>query len=80
MLDTQGQKLSKQTYAPALPLDEHSIRHNLYQALKFLNQNPPDELRTTPMKAIWDWSIQHWSFNGLRPQQMTADLDLVQTP
>lgn len=71
VLDAQGQKLSKQTYAPALPLDEHSIRHNLYQALKFLKQNPPDELVTAPIKAIWDWSIQHWSFNGLlgRPQQ-----------
>lgn len=67
VLDTQGQKLSKQTYAPALLSDEYSIRHNLYQALKFLNQNPPDELITAPIKTIWDWSIQHWSLTLLTP-------------
>lgn len=64
VLDAQGQKLSKQTYAPALLLDELSIRQNLYQALKFLNQNPPNELIRAPIKAIWDWSIQHWSLTS----------------
>ena len=65
VLNTQGQKLSKQTYAPALLVDDLSIRHNLYQALSFLKQNPPDDLLTAPLATIWDWSIQHWSLAPL---------------
>ncbi|WP_020558895.1 tRNA glutamyl-Q(34) synthetase GluQRS [Thiofilum flexile] len=65
VLNVQGEKLSKQTYAPALLLDEHSRRQNLYQALQFLKQNPPTDLATAPLQTIWDWGIKQWNLAPL---------------
>ena len=54
----QGQKLSKLTGAPALPLD--SASQILIAALDALGQQPPRELAECPLDDIWSWSIKHW--------------------
>ena len=54
----QGQKLSKLTGAPGLPLDE--VKPILVAALDALGQQPPHELTQGSLDDIWSWSIKHW--------------------
>lgn len=53
-----GQKLSKQTHAPAL--DDRKASDNLYRALSALNQHPPADLATARVDTLLDWAIAHW--------------------
>ncbi len=57
-LNAEGQKLSKQHHAPAL--DPARAGSNLWQALVFLRQSPPPELRLAPVREILDWALEHW--------------------
>lgn len=54
-----GEKLSKQTLAP--PIDSNSSADLLFDALQFLGQNPPAELRQSRQKPLWDWALGHWT-------------------
>lgn len=65
ILNTDGQKLSKQTHAPAL--DDHQPGANLYRALQALGQAPPETLATTAPQTLLDWGIRHW-----QPDQLPA--------
>ncbi len=62
----QGQKLSKLTGAPALPLDK--VGQILTAALDALGQQPPRELAECPRRDIWSWSIKHWQPNVMAGQ------------
>ena len=59
-----GDKLSKLTGAPALPLDE--VRPMLVAALAALRQNPPGNLDTASLSEIWDWARANWRLEPLR--------------
>ncbi len=62
--NSAGQKLSKQTFAPAL--DDSQPCRNLRQALQFLRQPaPPAELRQ-PAQLL-AWASRHW-----QPQRISA--------
>lgn len=65
VLDQQGQKLSKQSYAPALALDAHTIHTNIFKALVFLKQSPPSTLIHESTQTLWDWAIKHWTVQPL---------------
>ena len=58
-VNVQGEKLSKQTLAPAvevgvpLPL--------LFKVLEFLGQDPPRELLQGNLSSFWLWAIAHWT-------------------
>lgn len=54
-----GEKLSKQT--SARPIDTHNSANLLFDALQFLGQNPPAELRQSRQKPLWDWALGHWT-------------------
>ena len=56
--NAEGQKLSKLTGAPAIPLEK--INRTLVIALKALGQQPPPELAMSSLDEIWIWSIKHW--------------------
>lgn len=62
-----GEKLSKQTLAPALPAAGHDREQarqqsrELVRALAFLGQQPPAELAAAPLDALWAWAHEHWS-------------------
>ena len=58
ILNDQGQKLSKQTHAPAL--DDTRPSDNLVQALAALGQEPPTELTREPVEQVLAWGIRHW--------------------
>ena len=59
-----GQKLSKQNLAPALELKDAGT--NLWQALAFLGQNPPQELCGAAPKELLDWGKVNWKINAIR--------------
>lgn len=58
-----GQKLSKQTFAKALP--EEQPGQQLHKALKTLGQQPPLELIQAPPAEILNWAQQHWSLERI---------------
>jgi glutamyl-Q tRNA(Asp) synthetase len=58
-----GQKLSKQTRAPALINSQAT--QNLWQVLEFLGQQPPPELRQASVDELWSWAIPNWQLNAV---------------
>lgn len=56
--NADGQKLSKLTGAPAIPLTE--VSQTLVAALEALGQQPPQGLAASSLDDIWSWSIEHW--------------------
>jgi len=61
-----GEKLSKQTLAPAL--DPATAASTLRRALDFLGQNPPAELADSSVAEIWRWAVVHWCIDSV-PRQ-----------
>lgn len=59
ILNTDGQKLSKQTHAAAL--DDRKPGQNLWQALFALGQQPPSALFTAPPAETLAWAETHWT-------------------
>jgi glutamyl-Q tRNA(Asp) synthetase len=53
-----GQKLSKQTLAPAI--GEGSRSETLVDALRFLGQGPPESLLRADIRSLWEWAIANW--------------------
>jgi glutamyl-Q tRNA(Asp) synthetase len=62
LLDSDGQKLSKQNHAPALVVGQSS--GNLRDALGFLNQPPPPATAHTPSEIL-EFAIRHWSIDPI---------------
>ncbi|HEX7026903.1 MAG TPA: glutamate--tRNA ligase family protein, partial [Gammaproteobacteria bacterium] len=60
-INHNGQKLSKQSRAA--PLSRQHAGRQLWQALRFLGQEPPDELKTGSPAELWIWAGKHWSMN-----------------
>ena len=58
VVNKEGQKLSKQTKAPAIAKDQCELE--LTRALNFLGQQPPNNLSKQNLSEIWDWAIEHW--------------------
>ncbi len=63
-VETNGQKLSKQNLA--LPLSAAHASDTLWQALEWLRQSPPDELRTETVSNLLTWATEHWQIEALR--------------
>lgn len=66
-LNTQGEKLSKQTLAAPLNIETASLQ--LVAALQFLGQflgkNPPDNLGNLSCAAILEWAVLHWNLSAV---------------
>ena len=60
-----GEKLSKQTYATPLPLDDPLPL--LWHALHFLGQSPPHDLLKGGVGEFWQWAISHWHLENVTP-------------
>lgn len=58
VVNEQGQKLSKQTFADPVP-DEHPGPY-LWACLSALGQEPPQELQRATAKEILSWGCHHW--------------------
>lgn len=64
VVNAQGQKLSKQTGATALPLQAEGA--TLCAALTALRLAPPPALAAERSAQIWQWAIEHWAPNRLK--------------
>ncbi len=62
-VNDQGEKLSKQT--GAAPVDRKNPLPTLLKVLRFLNQNPPSELRDAQLPELWHWAIAHWALDRI---------------
>lgn len=60
--NANGEKLSKQTNAAPLNLKNPS--KDLWCALKFLNQNPPVEIKNESTVEIWNWAKKAWNLSA----------------
>ncbi len=63
----QGDKLSKQTGAP--PLRFNRLPDEMYEALRFLGQSPPPELKGADCRELLAWAVPHWQLARI-PQVM----------
>ena len=68
-----GDKLSKLTGAPALPL--HAVEKTLVAALAELRQGPPPGLADGSLADIWSWARQNW-----QPGQLFGIRAVTETP
>ncbi len=59
VVNAQGQKLSKQTFAQAL--DDENPLPALWQGLAFLGQRPLKELLEGDIGDLWRWALEHWN-------------------
>lgn len=62
-VNRHGQKMSKQTFAPALPAA--NPLPVLWQALNFLGQDPPRELLEGELGSFWRWAIANWRTSAI---------------
>lgn len=60
-LNADGEKLSKQTLAPAI--DERTVVPVMVDALAFLGQSPPPELRRAATADFWRWARANWEMS-----------------
>lgn len=70
LVHPDGSKLSKQTFAPPLPLTETSPL--LLRALGQLRQSPPPELVAERPATILDWAVRHWDRQRLTTTAIVA--------
>ena len=68
-----GDKLSKATGAPGIPLD--SVAETLVEALTLLQQSPPPDLDRNSLQDIWLWALENW-----RPGKIYGVKSVVKTP
>ncbi|MGI9251425.1 MAG: glutamyl-Q tRNA(Asp) synthetase [Pseudohongiellaceae bacterium] len=71
IVNAEGQKLSKQHFAPAINAREGS--RLIYQALLALGQTPPGAT-TMPITELLEWGIAHWDIEAV-PRLATIPLD-----
>ncbi|OOZ38856.1 tRNA glutamyl-Q(34) synthetase GluQRS [Solemya pervernicosa gill symbiont] len=71
-VNAAGEKLSKQTFATAIPFDNPVPL--LIKALQFLGQKPDSELRDAEHDELLRWAIEHW-----RPEQIAAQRAIEHT-
>jgi glutamyl-Q tRNA(Asp) synthetase len=57
-VNAQGEKLGKQTLAE--PISMNLPEHQLFDALNFLGQNPPVEIKNAALDEVWRWAIANW--------------------
>ena len=76
-VNAEGEKLSKQTYATALKTEQ--VQLQLWRALVFLGQAPPDALQHEPLMNIWSWTMANWSLSKIPGCPSRPDLNEAST-
>lgn len=64
IVDKQGVKLSKQTFAQAVSSD--NPEETLVWLLKLLRQDPPNNLKNASVAEILSWATDHWQPSQLK--------------
>jgi len=69
-VNAQGEKLSKQTLAPAIKTDD--VIATLIAVLEFLQQQPPAELRLGSVEEVLAWAIKNWQPRRMKGCKLLA--------
>jgi len=72
-VNTSGEKLSKQTYAPHIRTDSAV----LFDALNFLGQQVPAQFEHESCDAIWTWAIANWRREKIPKTNRLAPADYI---
>ena len=75
IVNAAGEKLSKQTRAPAL--EPARAVPALWQAASFLGLAPPAALRAASVQTFWEWALANWRPEGLRGVLSKPESDLL---
>lgn len=67
----EGEKLSKQTGAPAV--DTGRAGETAWEVLRLLGQSPPPELRGARPAELWDWAVPLWGVQHLAGRRTLPD-------
>lgn len=67
VVHTDGEKLSKLTGAPGIPVDRPE--ETLLEALQTLGQNPPAALQRASLDELWSWAKSNWNMRILDGKQ-----------
>ncbi len=70
VVNAQGEKLSKQTLAR--PVEKNNTASALFDALVFLRQQPPAELRLRTIEHLLAWAIANWQPAAILPTVTSA--------
>jgi len=62
-VNKQGQKLCKQTAAKSIATE--APQSALWLALNCLGQQPPEQLKSTSLKQLWQWGISNWNMQNI---------------
>lgn len=62
-LSPQQIKLSKSAHSPAI--QQQDAVQNVFNVLKFLNQDPIPELRSASLNELWRWALNHWNRHAI---------------
>gem|GEM_PF-3755256 len=73
VMNNLGQKLSKQTHAPALNPDR--ANESLVLSMRILGLNPPGNMHESPEKEILDWGISHWNVHSVPKKPVEPKFD-----
>ncbi len=76
VVNPAGEKLSKQTFASPLNIDNPSPQ--LWGALQFLGQTPPAALKNDSLSEIWCWAKANWRWHVIPPQAAPMPGNLTQ--
>ena len=71
IVNTEGQKLSKQHHAA--PLDLSSPTLTLYKGLQYLQQALDPELQNSSPTELLHWAIQHWNPANLKNRRQVDE-------
>lgn len=75
VIDQRGCKLSKQNKNISSLLESDPLPI-LFQALVFLNQQPPEDLLTADLDSFWGWAIDHWQSQNIdNDDRQIQDID-----
>ena len=66
VLDAHGDKLSKQTHAPAVTA--HNAADAMFHALAFLGMSPPPDSRAASSEQLLEWALPRWRLAAIDPQ------------
>ena len=73
VVDERGEKLSKQTLAPAI--DRNDVVPALARALRFLGHAPPAGIEKTTVRDFWEWAVQNWSIEHVPRVRVRSDIE-----
>ncbi len=68
---SSGEKLSKATHAPGIPLE--NIEATLLKALRALQLSPPEKMARESLSNIWGWAFENWQIGKLLGQKAIVE-------